>query len=98
MSTAIVSRTQLLSRIAAALLGGYVFAWGFIALGVAAAFAAGMPFHDAEHLFSLLAFLLYLVTYWWSFAARDPRRVWLVLAGGGALMAVLASLIQHALV
>lgn len=98
MTAATLFRRQIVSRTAAALLGGYVFAWGFIALGVAALFAAGMPFHDAEHLFSMLALLLYLLVFLWSFAARNMRLVWLVLIGGGGLMAVLASLIQRALV
>ena len=75
-----------------------MFAWGFIALGVAGMFAVGMSFHDAEHLFSMLALLLYLGVFLWSFAAREMRQVWLVLVGGGALMTALASLIQHALV
>ena len=98
MTTATVFRRQIVSRTAAALLGGYVFAWGFIALGVAGMFAAGMSFHDAEHLFSMLALLLYLVVFLWSFAARGMRVVWLVLVGGGALMTALASVIQHSMV
>ena len=40
----------ILVRIAAAVFGGYAFTWGFIALGVVLMFAAGMEFHDAEHL------------------------------------------------
>lgn len=84
-------------RTAAAMLGGYAFCWGFIALGVALLFAAGMPFHDAEHLLSMLAFLLYVGLFCWAFIARSLARVWLVLASGGALMAGTASLIQAAL-
>lgn len=92
------SRLHVVLRIGAALLGGYAFTWGFIALGVGLLFAAGMPFHDAEHLSSMLAFLVYLTVFCWAFAARSLPRVWLVLAGGAALMAGTASLVQYALV
>ncbi|MBL7250818.1 iron uptake protein [Alloalcanivorax sp. C16-2] len=98
MASLTVSRFHLVSRVAAAVLGGYLFVWGAMALGVAGLFALGMSFHDAEHLCAMLAFLVYLVVFLWSFAAPDLRRVWLILAGGGALMSVLASLIQHALI
>jgi len=88
------TRTQVVLRIAAALLGGYAFTWGFIALGMASLFAAGMPFHDAEHLTGILAFLVFLGVFLWAFAAHSLSRVWLVLAGGGVLMAATASLLQ----
>lgn len=91
-------RSHLVLRIAAAVLGGYAFTWGFIALGVAGLFAAGMEFHDAENLSSILGLLVFLVVFLWAFAARGLPRVWLVLAGGGALMAGAASLVQHALI
>jgi hypothetical protein len=86
----------LLSRIAAAVLGGYAFCWGFFALGLAGLYAAGMSFHDAEHLSSILGVLVYLVLFLWTFAARNVGRVWLLLLGGGALMAGLAALAQRA--
>jgi hypothetical protein len=81
-------------RTAAALAGGYAFCWGLIALGVAGLYALGLPFHDAEHLSAMLAFLAYLVVFLWAFAARSLARVWVVLAGGGAVMAGVASLLQ----
>ena len=92
------SKRQVLSRIAAAILGGYVFCWGFIALAVALLFAAGMSFHDTEHLSSMLGLLLYVTAFCWAFAARSLQRVWGLLAGGGALMAGVATLVQRALV
>lgn len=98
MATLTVSRRHILARVAAALIGGYAFVWGGFALGVAGLFALGMSFHDAEHLCAILAFLVYLVVFLWSFAASDVRRVWLVLAGGGAVMTVLASVIQSVLI
>lgn len=93
-----VSRLHVVLRIAAGLLGGYAFTWGFIALGVTLLFAAGMAFHDAEQLSSMLGFLVFLAVFLWAFAARSLPRVWLALAGGGALMAGAASLVQMALV
>ena len=84
-------------RIAAGMLGGYAFTWGFIALVIASLFAARLDFHDAETLATILGFLVFLVVFLWAFAARSVLRVWLVLAGGGALMAGVASLVQHVL-
>jgi hypothetical protein len=97
-NTTSLTRLQLSSRIAAAILGSYAFCWGFIAISMALLFAAGMSFHDAEHLCSILAMLIYLGLFCWAFAARSLPRVWVVLAGGGALMAGAATLVQRALV
>lgn len=98
MSQTSLSRAQLSSRIAAAILGGYVFTWGLIALGVALLFAVGMEFHDAESLGYIIGFLVYLVVFLWAFASSRLNYVWLLLVGGGALMTVSASLIQSLLV
>lgn len=92
------SGPSLLSRVLAALLGGYAFTWGFIALGTAGLFALGLEFHDAEHLSAMLGVLLYLAVFLWAIAAGSLRWVWAVLAGGGALMALVASLVQWGLV
>ena len=89
---------SLLSRIAAAVLGGYAFCWGFIALGLAGFYAAGMPFHDAEHLSGMLGVLLFLVAFCWVFATQRVGRAWAVLLGGAALMAGGATLVQRAIV
>jgi hypothetical protein len=86
------------SRLVAAIFGGYVFCWGFIALGLAGLYAAGMSFHDAEHLSSILGVLAYLIVFCSAIAARRIGRFWLLLVGGGALMAGVAALIQRALV
>jgi len=90
-------RAQLAARVAAALLGGYVFAWGFIAAGMSLLFAAGMEFHDAEFLASALGLLAFLAVFLWAFAARRVWLVWAALAGGGALLAVVGSFTQAAL-
>jgi len=91
-------RLPLAARVAAAVLGGYGFAWGFIAAGASLAFAAGLDFHDAEFLASMLGVLAFLVAFLWAFAARRLWVVWTVLPGGGALLAATGSLVQAALV
>ena len=94
VNTRVSTRVATAGRILVAFTGGYALCWGFIALGVAGLYALGMSFHDAEHLSSILAFLVYVMAFLWAFTARSLLRVWAVLAGGGVLMAVLASLLQ----
>jgi hypothetical protein len=91
-------RLQIAARIAAAIFGGYGFAWGVVAAGASLMFAAGMDFHDAEFLASLLGVLAFLVVFLWAFAARRLWVVWAVLAGGGALLAATGSFVQSLLV
>src|SRR5262245_48515761 len=74
------------SRVGAALIGGYVFAWGFTALVVALNLAAGGEYWEGVTLAYLLAFLVVLVVFLWAFAARNLVRVWFVLAGGAIVM------------
>lgn len=97
-STSPLSSTHIVARIAAAILGGYVFTWGFIALGVALLFAAGMEFHDAESLGYIIGFLIYLTAFLWAFANRKLKPVWFLLVGGGVFMTISASLIQSLLI
>jgi hypothetical protein len=96
-SSSSITPRIVVSRTAAGLLGGYAFVWGFIAFGMAGLFALGMPFHDTEHLCAILGLLIYATIFMWAFAARNLTKVWVVLLGGGALMAALGSLIQHQL-
>lgn len=96
--TSPLSPFNIMARIGAAILGGYAFTWGLMALGVALLFTAGMEFHDAEHLGYIVGLLVYLTVFLWAFASRNLRRVWLLLVGGGALMAIAASLLQSLLV
>lgn len=92
-------RLQLAARVAAAVLGGYAFTWGFIAAAMALLFKAGMEFHDAEFLSSALGLLLFLVAFLWTIGSRGRLAVaWLVLAGGGAVLAAVGSLVQATLV
>jgi hypothetical protein len=98
MTTAVGSRPlQVTSRVAASLLGGYGFVWGFVTFGVALAVAAGMPYEEAEQLLFLLAFLVYLVCFCWALSARSLALVWTVLAGGGALLTAVGWLWGRAL-
>lgn len=89
-ATASLSRAHIVSRIAASLLGGWVFVWGCVTLGVGLGVLAGVPYREALGLANLLAFLLFLVVFCWAFAAASLTRVWLVLGGGGALMSLIA--------
>ena len=98
MSTSAASSSfHIISRIAAAILGGYAFVWGFIALGLSGLYALGMPFHDSEALSNILGFLLYLIIFLWTFATANVNRAWLILVGGGLLMTGAGALIQQSL-
>ncbi|ANH70433.1 hypothetical protein [Mitsuaria sp. 7] len=87
----------LLSRIGAAILGGYAFCWGFIAFAHSGLYALGMSFHDAEHLSAILGLLLFLTVFLWTFAARRVGVCWAVLLASGGVMTGAAALIQRAL-
>ena len=91
------SRLHVISRIAASLLGGWAFVWGFVTLAIAGQVALGQPYGEAHTASMLLAFLVFLVVFCWSFAARSLARVWAVLAGGAALMTGIAWLVQSSL-
>lgn len=85
------------NRIAAALLGGYAFTWGFTAFGMAALVAFGVDFHEAELSLMLLAFPVFLGVFLWAFTAASLTRVWAVLAGGALIMTASAWWLQRAL-
>ena len=91
-------RSRLAARIAAAVIGGYAFAWGLVAAGTGLMFAAGMGFHDAEFLASLFGVLAFLAAFLWAFAARRIWPVWALLIGGGAVLAATGSFVQSLLV
>lgn len=97
--TALRGRKQLsiLHRLAAALLGGYAFTWGFITLGMVGLVALGVDFHEAETVLLLLAFLVFLTLFLWAFAAANLARVWAVLVGGALLMVAAAWGLQRLL-
>ncbi len=87
---------QIASRVAASVVGGWVFVWGFTTLGIAALLMAGLPYADARTLVYLLAFLVYLAAFCWAFATVSATRAWLVLLGGGLAMTALAWLLLRA--
>lgn len=95
-STHALGAWPIAQRVAASLLGGYAFTWGFSALGVASLVAMGVDFHDAEHGVLILAWLVFLTAFLWAFAASSAGRVWVVLAGGAALMTGGAWVVQWA--
>lgn len=88
------STSRIVLYIATAVLGGYAFTWGFIAATTSLLCAAGMGFHDAEFLASLLGLLVFLGLFLWTFATSRPARALAVFAGGGLALAGLGSLVQ----
>lgn len=62
-----------ISRITAALLGGYLFTYAFTA-----ALARLLPLDkvDALVIASLLSFVIYTLAILWAFACRSARRAW----------------------
>ena len=96
-ASANISKSRIVWRIAAGMLGGYAFTWGFIALAIGLLFAARMEFHDAEALGYIVVFIVFLVALLLAVSAHSLARVWVVLAGGGALMTGAAWLVQRAL-
>jgi len=85
-------------RTAVAILGGYAFTWGVVALGIALLYTVGMEFHDAEHLSYIIGFLVFLTAFLVAFATQGLRRVALVLVGGGALMSAVAWWLQSLII
>lgn len=66
------STTHLLgvaNRIAASLLGCWAFVWGFATLGITGLVAFGQSYDEARMAIMLLAFLVFLVAFCWTFAA-----------------------------
>ncbi len=79
-------RAALASRVAAALVGGWAFSWGFVVLALALGRRAGLSYEDAQTLAWLLVFPVYVAVLCGSFAAASGLRVWVVLVGGGLAM------------
>ena len=87
----------LVARVVASVFGSYAFAWGFAASGVAALVGLGVNYHDAEMGVIMVAFLVFLGLFLWSFATASIARVWAVLAAGAALLFTAAWAIQRAI-
>jgi hypothetical protein len=84
------SAITIVSRVVAALAGGWLFVWGCTTLGISLGLLAGVSYRESVELAYLLAFPLFLIVFCWAFAAASGVRVWLVLAGGGGLMSLAA--------
>lgn len=89
---------HIVGRVGAGLLGSYALVWGFVSLGTVLGVLAGMSYGDAQTLFYLLAFLLFVACFCWAFSARSLLRVWLSLVGGGAVLTAGAWLIASRLI
>jgi hypothetical protein len=87
---------NVVSRIAAAVLGGYAFVWGFTTLLIALALVLRLPYGDAQTTAYLLAFLVFLAAFLWAFSVRRVLPAWLVLGGGGVAMTTLAWMLTRA--
>ncbi|MGF6274613.1 small-conductance mechanosensitive channel [Massilia sp. UYP11] len=98
MTSLTLTPRHIASRTAVAILGGYAFTWGVVALGIALLYSAGMEFHDAEHLSYIIGLLVFLSAFLVAFAARGLRQVALVLVGGGALMSAVAWWLQSLII
>lgn len=90
------STLQVANRVVAALLGGYAFTWGLTALALAALFAVGVNFHEAEVGVYLLAFVVYLGLFLWAFAAKSLTRVWTLFGVGAVVTTAAAWALQRA--
>jgi hypothetical protein len=93
----VLNRLSIASRVAAGLLGGYAFVWGFTTLVIALALAGGSDYDEARQLANLIAFLVFLSVFLWAFASQRLLRVWVVLGGGGATMTLAAWMLTRSL-
>lgn len=80
------SSAEVVSRVAASLLGSYAFVWGITTAGVALGLRSGLSFEDARTLLHLLAFPALVTASLWAFAAPRLAVVWGVLLCGGAVL------------
>jgi hypothetical protein len=78
------------SRFAAAIVGGYLFAYGFTALATLIGFGAGLRWSEAQVLSWMLGAFAYLGAMLWGFVPRSNILAWAVLGGGGAAMSAAA--------
>lgn len=90
MNSAALRRFGVASRFAAAILGGYTFAFGFVAIASLGGLVAGLRFSDSQTLAWMLGVFVYLGAILWAFTPRSTTLAWAVLAGGGLLMVTAA--------
>lgn len=97
LTPAAPTRAHVVSRVLASSLGSYGFVWGLTSLGTLLGVAAGLPYSDAQSLLYLIVFVVFVVCGCWALSAQSLARVWLTLAGGGAVMTAVAWLWARAL-
>lgn len=85
----------ILGRVAGSVLGGYAFTIGFAAASIASLVALGVDFQEAQASANLLAFLVFLTVFLWSFTTPSLWRVWAVLVGGTLLLNGAALVLQQ---
>ena len=78
------------NRFAAAIVGGYAFAYGYTALTTLAGFSLGLPLFDAQSFAWMTGALIYLGAILWAFVPRRTAWAWAVLGGGGVAMGAAA--------
>jgi hypothetical protein len=87
-----------LMRITAAVFGGYVFTLGCAVFGITGLVSLGIAYDQARVSLMLIAFLIFLCAFLWSFAAKNLALLFAVLFGGGAVMTVMAMWLQRGIV
>jgi hypothetical protein len=97
-AAAALTPARIVFRIAAAVVGGWAFTWGFVSLAITGLVALGWPYTEANTAAMLLAFIVYLVALCWAFAAVSLVRVWAVLGSGAVVMTAVASVLQRVMV
>jgi hypothetical protein len=97
-AAAALTPARIVSRIAAAVVGGWAFTWGFVSMAITGLGALGWPYTEANTAAMLVAFLVYLVVLCWAFAAASLARVWAALGGGAVVMTAAGWWLQSALV
>ncbi len=85
-----------MAHLATTLVGSFAFTWGFVALGVAGLVALGVDYHEAEVSLMLLAVLVFLPLFLWSFASSRPGWVRALLFGSAGVMTAIAWTLQRA--
>ncbi len=83
-----------ITPLVAALVGGYVFTWGFTVAGITLLVMLGSSFHTAETAMLLLAFPVFLAIFLAGFTCLYPVRAWLEQLLAGTVMTVAAQVLQ----
>lgn len=84
----------MVSKVAVSVVGGLLFVWGSFLLSLALTVRAGYDYGEMQSMLGMLSIVVYPAAFVWSYVSRNQRLVWLVLAGGGALMLLLGWWLQ----